>query len=300
MSHTVDEVSELLDVPRPTLYRYLKEYSIPHIRCSGKIYIPEESFDWIKEVRELHKEGLGTESVRKRLQEERSDLDIEGITERLDRISEALCNLTVMLEDLLAANGQPRKAAFNDPEEETQQQKTSFEQLEGHSDTTENDPVANEPIVETLPDPTEPTTVPARPRRFGALARRRRRGVLVVLMTLLTSTALTTAVALSGEESSEASQKESLASSQEATPIRSEEVDARDQDAAPPDPADYDSEEFAAMYDEEGYEDFAPEQPSYQVQDAMPEPLPGPFPQEEPLSQEYPWPLPTSTDNPLP
>jgi excisionase family DNA binding protein len=299
LSHTVDEVSELLDVPRPTLYRYLKEYSIPHIRRSGKIYIPEESFDRIKEVRGLHKEGLGTESVRRRLKEESSDLDVEGITERLDRISEALCNLTVMLEDLLAANGRPRMAAFGDPEEETWQQKTSFEQLEGHSETTENDPVINEPIVETLPDPTEPITVPARHRRFGALARRRRRGVLVVLMTLLTSTALTTAVALSGEESPEASQKESPASSQEATPTRSEEVDARDQDAASSDPADYDSEGFA-MYDEEGYEDFAPEQPSYQVQDAMPEPLPGPFPQEEPLPQEYPWPLPTSTDNPLP
>ena len=238
---------------------------------------------------------MGTESVRKRLQEERSDLDVEGITERLDLLISAVSDLTGMLEDLLAANGRPRKAAFDDSEEETWQQKTSLEQFEGHSETTENGPVANEPVVEAFPEPTAPIIVPARHGKFGALARRRRRGVLVILMALLTSTALTTAVALSNEESYEASQKESPAPSQEATPIRSEEVDARDQDTAPPDPTDYGSEGFA-MYDEEGYEDFAPEQPSYEMLDAMPEP----FPQEEPLPQEYPWPLPTPTDSPLP
>ena len=96
MSHTVDEVSELLEVPRPTLYRYLKEYSIPHIRRSGKIYVPEESFERIKEARELHKEGLGTESVRRRLQGKRSDLD-EELAQRLDRISGTLENLQVNL-----------------------------------------------------------------------------------------------------------------------------------------------------------------------------------------------------------
>ena len=76
MAYTVDEVSDLLEVPRPTLYRYLREYSMPHLRRSGKIYVPEESFDQIKEVRELHKEGLATESVRKRLQEE-SNFDVD-------------------------------------------------------------------------------------------------------------------------------------------------------------------------------------------------------------------------------
>ncbi|MCA1717676.1 MAG: helix-turn-helix domain-containing protein, partial [Actinobacteria bacterium] len=69
MIYTVDEVSDLLDIPRPTLYRYLREYSIPHVRRSGKISIPEESFDRIKEARELHREGLGTASVRRRLRE---------------------------------------------------------------------------------------------------------------------------------------------------------------------------------------------------------------------------------------
>ena len=102
MSHTVDEVSELLDVPRPTLYRYLKEYSIPHVRRSGKIDVPDESFDRIKEVRELHKEGLATESVRRRLQGDRSELDDE-LAQQLDRISGTLKNLQMNLK---MANGE--------------------------------------------------------------------------------------------------------------------------------------------------------------------------------------------------
>ena len=60
--YTVDEVSGLLGIPRPTLYRYLREYSIPHLRQAGRISIPEDSFDRIREARDLHKEGLGTGS----------------------------------------------------------------------------------------------------------------------------------------------------------------------------------------------------------------------------------------------
>src|SRR3712207_9236441 len=67
--YTVDEVSDLLGIPRPTLYRYLREYSISHLRHSGRISIPEESFERIREARDLHKEGLGTESVRRLLRE---------------------------------------------------------------------------------------------------------------------------------------------------------------------------------------------------------------------------------------
>jgi excisionase family DNA binding protein len=102
LSHTVDEVSELLDVPRPTLYRYLKEYSIPHVRRSGKIDVPDECFDRIKEVRELHKEGLATESVRRRLQGDRSELDDE-LAQQLHRISGTLENLQMNLK---MANGE--------------------------------------------------------------------------------------------------------------------------------------------------------------------------------------------------
>src|ERR671914_392607 len=67
--YTVDDVSDLLGIPRPTLYRYLREYSIPHLRRSGRISIPEESFERIREARDLHKEGLGTGSVRRLLRE---------------------------------------------------------------------------------------------------------------------------------------------------------------------------------------------------------------------------------------
>jgi excisionase family DNA binding protein len=100
--HTVDEVSDLLDIPRPTLYRYLREYSIPHVRRSGKISIPEESFDRIKEARELHREGLGTASVRRRLREGNDPVDAEELVDRLDRLSETL---EVLQGDLRPANG---------------------------------------------------------------------------------------------------------------------------------------------------------------------------------------------------
>jgi excisionase family DNA binding protein len=93
--YTVDEVSDLLSIPRPTLYRYLREYSIPHLRRSGKISIPEESFDQIREARELHKEGLGTETVRIRLREG-NELGAEELAERLDQLSEGLENLQTL------------------------------------------------------------------------------------------------------------------------------------------------------------------------------------------------------------
>jgi excisionase family DNA binding protein len=99
--YSVDEVSDRLGIPRPTLYRYLREYSIPHLRRAGKISIPEESFELIREARELHREGLGTESVRRRLQEE-DGLDVEGLVERLDRLSGALERLR---EELKPVNG---------------------------------------------------------------------------------------------------------------------------------------------------------------------------------------------------
>jgi hypothetical protein len=117
----------------------LKEYSIPHLRRAGRISIPEDSFDRIREARDLHREGLGTESVRRRLEEGNG----EDLATRLDGISEALedlrgnlggtatgtsshealrtilarqtllisavSDLTGMVEDLLAASGQPRR-----------------------------------------------------------------------------------------------------------------------------------------------------------------------------------------------
>ena len=109
MVYSVDEVSERLDIPRPTLYRYLREYSIPHLRRAGKISIPEESFDRIREARELHREGLGTESVRRRLREEDS-LKIEELAERLDRLSGTLESLREDLKPVNGTTGSQREA----------------------------------------------------------------------------------------------------------------------------------------------------------------------------------------------
>jgi excisionase family DNA binding protein len=89
-SYTVEEASELLGIPRPTLYRYLREYSIPHVRRGGRISIPEESFDKIRRARDLHKEGLGTELVRRMLREEERAPAPEELARRLDRVSREL------------------------------------------------------------------------------------------------------------------------------------------------------------------------------------------------------------------
>jgi hypothetical protein len=71
--YTVDEVSGLLDIPRPTLYRYLREYAIPHLRRAG---------------RDLHKDGLGTESVRRQLCESSGELDrkLDGLHQTLESL----------------------------------------------------------------------------------------------------------------------------------------------------------------------------------------------------------------------
>src|SRR4028119_1055279 len=86
--YTVDDVSDLLSIPRPTLYRYLREYSIPHLRQGGRIRIPEDSFDRIREARDLHKEGLGPETVRRRLRE--GGLDTGALDRRLHQLHDPL------------------------------------------------------------------------------------------------------------------------------------------------------------------------------------------------------------------
>lgn len=217
-TYTVDEASALLGVPRPTLYRYLKEYSIPYQRRSGRISVPEESLERIRTVRELHDEGLGTEAVRRRLRDGAST-DVDWIAERLDRLSEALetsqsslkptdgvpssqalhvilarqsllisavFNLTEMMEELLAANGRPRKTALDYLDEESRHledaelpvdppgDRTTLRSIPGHRASVE-------------PEPIEAVSVPERQDGFGTLARRRRRtaAVLVVLLVIL-------------------------------------------------------------------------------------------------------------------
>ncbi|MGH3145369.1 MAG: PASTA domain-containing protein [Rubrobacter sp.] len=212
--YTVDEVSDLLGIPRPTLYRYLREYSIPHLRRSGRISIPEDSFDRIRGARDLHKEGLGTESVRRQLREG-SGPDVGELDRRLDHLREtleglrgdlqgkptsdevalspalrtilarqsllisAMFNLTGMVEDLLLANGKPRKPLFENLIAETR------EPFLGNQapDRLAIQPAQAAPVSATVADPPPRSTLRSGIARFGAL-RRRRWGVLAILSVL--------------------------------------------------------------------------------------------------------------------
>jgi excisionase family DNA binding protein len=269
--YTVDEVSDLLDIPRPTLYRYLREYSIPHVRRSGKISIPEESFDRIKEARELHREGLGTASVRRRLREGNHPVDAEELMERLDRISgtledlqgdlrpangasstsqetlrtvlkkqdlliSAVSTLTERMESLLSANDRSRmvapdrleaygeKSSFERPErlQEARENTRRTRSMRGSGDWTVGNNattgvMVDEPVAEVatdeavvgaleddvttriIPSPAELLDVPERYEKFGALARRRRKGILVLLLALLVGAVLAWGLYGSGE-----------------------------------------------------------------------------------------------------
>jgi excisionase family DNA binding protein len=207
--YTVEEVSDLLGIPRPTLYRYLREYSIPHLRRSGRISIPEDSFDRIREARDLHKEGLGTESVRRLLREGSGGQDSGELKERLERLSEtlerlrdngpatdealpsqalrtvlarqslimsAMFNLTEMVEELLLASGKPRKAVFEEVEGEIREVAPPLERTEI--------PATTKPGPEILPRSAVPHSA-VRRKRFGSLARRRRRSSLTLILSAL-------------------------------------------------------------------------------------------------------------------
>jgi excisionase family DNA binding protein len=226
--YTVEEVSDMLGIPRPTLYRYLREYSIPHLRKSGKISIPEDSFDRIREARDLHKEGLGTESVRRALREGgNGGPDTGEIKERIERLSEsleklkrngsaadevlssqamrtmlarqslimsAMFNLTEMVEELLLASGKPRKTVFEEVEGEIRE--VTLPHRAGRLRTRGAVPAVAKP--KTLPRSSDaPVT---RAERFGSLARRRRRTALTLLSALLVGVTLLLALpTLSGE-----------------------------------------------------------------------------------------------------
>ena len=230
--YTVEEVSDLLGIPRPTLYRYLREYSIPHLRKSGKISIPEESFDRIREARDLHKEGLGTESVRRVLRESTGGPDTGEIKERIERLSEnlerlkgngsaadealsshamrtilarqslimsAMFNLTGMVEELLLASGKPRKTVFEEVEGELREVTLPDRTRRARAGARRAVPASTE--AKALP---RSAGLPAgRNERFGSLARRRRRVKLTLLAALLVGAVLLLALpALGGELSS--------------------------------------------------------------------------------------------------
>src|SRR5918998_926670 len=216
--YTVDDVSDLLGIPRPTLYRYLREYSIPHLRQGGRIRIPEDSFDRIREARDLHKEGLGTETVRRQLREgggpDTGELDrrlnklhdtlenlrgdlrakpatgevalspvLQTILARQSLMLSAMFNLTGMVEDLLLKNGKGRKRPVARVEEDLMHTVPLRAEGRGQiSGTLVAEPVAvreaEAPVV-TSPTPNLPTS------KFGTLGRRRRRSALAVLSALL-------------------------------------------------------------------------------------------------------------------
>ncbi len=222
--YTVDEVSDLLGIPRPTLYRYLREYSIPHLRKAGRISIPEDSFDRIREARDLHKEGLGTESVRRQLREG-STADTGELDRRLDSLHEtleslrgdirerpastdevalsptlrtilarqsllmsAMFNLTEMVEDLLLASGKPRKPLFEDlGMRGTLPERPVRDQLEIPGTVTSN---AGSGAVQG----SGVRSLATRSTGFGSLGRRRRRGVLALIAVLLLAVSLAWAI----------------------------------------------------------------------------------------------------------
>jgi hypothetical protein len=211
----------------------LREYSIPHLRQSGRISIPEESFERIREARDLHKEGLATESVRRLLREGGSP-NAGELKERLDQLSEnlerlrggerpatddvlpahalrtisarqnllisAMFNLTEMVEELLIANGKPRKAVFDDVKDEIQVVAPPIERSgRQQPETPETITAAIESPEGDLPDPMGHFFTPVRGARFGSLARRRR-GILVTLCMLMVVLLLTWALPTMGSE----------------------------------------------------------------------------------------------------
>ena len=215
--YTVDDVSDLLGIPRPTLYRYLREYSIPHLRQGGRIRIPEDSFDRIREARDLHKEGLGTETVRRQLREgggpDTGELDrrlnslhdtlenlrgdlrakpatgevalspaLQTILARQSLMLSAMFNLTGMVEDLLLNNGKGRRRPVARVEEGlVHAVQLGAEERGQIAGTVVAEPVAlHEAEAPVVSSPTGNL-----PTRFGSLGRRRRRGALAVLAILL-------------------------------------------------------------------------------------------------------------------
>jgi hypothetical protein len=178
----------------------LREYSIPHLRQSGRISIPEDSFDRIREARDLHKEGLGTETVRRQLREggapDSGELDrrldtlhrtVEDLREdvsfsptqqtilaRQSLLMSAVFNLTEMVEELLLASGRSRRQRI-------------YQDIETREARPELPVQTRLEIPGEVASGTEtvPPALTARPTDFGALRRRRRRGVLTILAALV-------------------------------------------------------------------------------------------------------------------
>ena len=215
--YTVDDVSDLLGIPRPTLYRYLREYSIPHLRQGGRIRIPEDSFDRIREARDLHKEGLVTETVRRQLREgggpDTGELDrrlnklhdtledlrgdlrarpatgevalspaLQTILARQSLMLSAMFNLTGMVEHLLLNNSKTRKRPVARVEGGLAPAVPLYSEERRQLPAT----LVAEPVaVREVEAPEIAPPAQNIPTGFGSLGRRRRRGALAVLTALL-------------------------------------------------------------------------------------------------------------------
>ncbi len=212
MIYTVDEVSVELGIPRPTVYRYLKEYSIPFSRRSGRIFVPEESVGKIRAVRELHDGGFGTEAIRDRLRQGEGP-DLARVTERLDKLAEvlenskldarrsiepahsspdahalrmvlarqsllisAVSNLAEMMGDLMAANGLPRRPILDYPEVDHARGHLPLPDRDGRTLLAPRDRGAPNGTASVTTLTRRPDALPANiPHdKFGTLARRRR------------------------------------------------------------------------------------------------------------------------------
>jgi hypothetical protein len=203
---------------------------------------------------------------------------LQTILARQSLLISAVSNLTEMLENLPYTNDGQRNVASSKPEEGIRKQEVLPEQFKGHLETIENGPAPYESVTEPLPTPTRPLAAPARGRRFGAMSRRRRYGTLVVLLALLTSAVLVAYAAFDDEGDSAASQEKPSRSSQEVAMSDPEETASTGPDAAA-------LSDSAASDEEEGYENFAREQPLYRQQYQAQDATSGLASQERPVPQ---------------
>lgn len=208
------------------MYRYLKEYSIPYQRLSGRISIPDESVQRIRRVRELHDEGLGTAAVRKRVQEG-DTAEVDWIAERLDQLSEALessqrssarlvenvssrqalhiilarqsvmlqaiYNLNEMVEELMSANGHPRRSSSDFLDDTAVRSAFPQDAILEVPPFAENGAAWNAPgatpssLSRPVPEPAAtPAALTHRRDGFGALARKRRNTFVLTALLVLT------------------------------------------------------------------------------------------------------------------
>ena len=258
MGYTVDEVSEVLEIPGPTLYRYLREYSIPHERRAGKISIPEESLERIREARELHKEGLGTTSVRQRLKQT-GDVDTKGLAERLDRLCGKLENLhlpqdaaspgvlreilegqrsltlvvhrlTERVEDILAADSAVGSPSYSDkPEEHVYARKAIPDRFGTGTLAKDDRPGMSDYEMDSATDTVEYSKVRVRrASKFGDMSRKRRRnGALALLLALMLGGVLIWGLASWGYSEEDRAQASTM------EPANTEEPEAGDQEQSP-------------------------------------------------------------------